>query len=62
MSLGWNLIQEESIQHEDLKDKMQEQSLFLAEDEFSNFRNALDLKSVKVMKLPKLRLGKPTML
>lgn len=50
------------MQHEDLKDKTQKQSLFLAEDEFSNFRNALELKSVKVMKLPKLRLGKPTML
>lgn len=50
------------MQHEDLKDKMQEQSLFLVKDEFSNFRNVLDLQSVKVMKLPELRLCQPTML
>ena len=45
-SLSWNLIQEESMQHKDLKDKMQEQSL-LIRDESSNFKNVLDLKILK---------------
>lgn len=33
------------MQHEDLKDKIQEQSLFPVTDEFSNFRNVLNLKN-----------------
>ena len=34
------------MQHKDLKDKMQEQSL-LIRDESSNFKNVLDLKILK---------------
>lgn len=49
------------MQHEDLKDKMQEQPLFLVRDEFSNFRNVVQLKSIKVLKGPELRFGQPNM-
>lgn len=45
MFLSWNHIQEGPMQHEDLKDKIQEQSLFPVTDEFSNFRNVLNLKN-----------------
>lgn len=62
MHLSCNIIQEEPKQQEDLKSKMQEQSIFLVRDEFSNLRNVLDVKSVKRLKLPEFMLGQHNML
>lgn len=50
------------MQHEDFKNKMQEQSYFLLRDEFNNFRNMLELESFKMLKCPELRLDQPNML